>query len=176
MRRVPVAYYSHSLDLAFWRPQPPHKAIIPTGPSGSSCPPHPAAAATCLPGWSRSLDSGKLRALGVTGAKRSEALPDVPTIAENALPGYQALQWFGILAPAGAPAPVVQLLQTRIAEGMRSAETKARLAADGAEAVASTPAEFAALINEEIEKWTVSGKGCKYSAAGVDQLRKTPSD
>ena len=120
--------------------------------------PHPAAAATCLPGWSRSLDSGKLRALGVTGAKRSEALPDVPTIAESALPGYQALQWFGILAPAGAPAPVVQLLQTRIAEGMRSAETKARLAADGAEAVASTPAEFAALINEEIEKWTVLAK------------------
>jgi tripartite-type tricarboxylate transporter receptor subunit TctC len=104
------------------------------------------------------LDSGKLRALGVTGAKRSEALPDVPTIAESALPGYQALQWFGILAPAGTPAPVVQLLQTRIAEGMRSAETKARLAADGAEAVASTPAEFAALINEEIEKWTVLAK------------------
>lgn len=104
------------------------------------------------------LDSGKLLALGVTGAKRSEALPDVPTISESALPGYQALQWFGILAPAGTPAPIVQLLQARIAEGMRSTETKARLAADGAEAVASTPAEFAALINEEIQKWTVLAK------------------
>jgi tripartite-type tricarboxylate transporter receptor subunit TctC len=104
------------------------------------------------------LDSGKLLALGVTGSRRSEALPDVPTIAESALPGYQALQWFGILAPAGTPAPIVQLLQARIAEGMRSAETKARLAADGAEAVASTPAEFASLINEEIEKWTVLAK------------------
>ena len=104
------------------------------------------------------LDSGKLKALGVTGARRSEALPDVPTIAESALPGYQALQWFGILAPAGTPAAVVNLLQTKIAEGMKSAETKARLATDGAEAVASTPAEFAALINEEIEKWTVLAK------------------
>ena len=101
------------------------------------------------------LESGKLLALGVTGAKRSEALPDIPTIAESALPGYQALQWFGILAPAGTPPSVVNLLQARIAEGLRSAETKARLAADGAEAVASTPAEFAALISEEIEKWTV---------------------
>ena len=104
------------------------------------------------------LDAGKLRALGVTGAKRSEALPNVPTIAESALPRYEALQWFGILAPAGTPAAVVQLLQARIAEGMQSAETKARLAADGAEAVASTPAEFAALINEEIEKWTALAK------------------
>src|SRR5262245_32275293 len=104
------------------------------------------------------LDSGKLKALGVTGAKRTEALPDVPTIAESALPGDQALQWFGILAPAGTPAAVVNLLQTRIAEGMKSAETRARLAADGAEAVASTPAEFAALIHEEIERWTVLAK------------------
>src|SRR5439155_16008493 len=112
------------------------------------------------------LDSGKLLALGVTGAKRSEALPDVPTIAEAALPRYQALQWFGILAPAGTPAAVVNLLHARIAEGMRSSETKGRLAADGAEAVASTPAEFALLINEEIEKWTGLGEGHEYCAGG----------
>src|ERR1700704_3501157 len=78
------------------------------------------------------LDSGKLLALGVTGSRRSEALPDVPTIAESALPRSQALQWFGILAPAGTPAPVVNLLQARIAEGMRSAETKGGLAGGGA--------------------------------------------
>jgi tripartite-type tricarboxylate transporter receptor subunit TctC len=104
------------------------------------------------------LESGKLKALGVTGAKRTEALPDVPTIGESALPGYQALQWFGILVPAGTPAAVVSLLQARIAEGMHAPETKARLAADGAEAVASTPAQFAALINEEVERWTVLAK------------------
>src|SRR5882672_603024 len=71
------------------------------------------------------VDQGAMRALGVTGAKRSEALPDVPTIAESALPRYQALQWFGILAPADTPASVVNLLQARIAEGMRSPDTKA---------------------------------------------------
>jgi tripartite-type tricarboxylate transporter receptor subunit TctC len=99
-----------------------------------------------------------MRALGVTGSTRSEVLPDVPTIAESALPGYKALQWFGILAPAGTPPAIVNLLQRKIAEGMHSPETKARLAGDGAEAVASTPAEFTALINEEIEKWTVLAK------------------
>ena len=104
------------------------------------------------------LDAGKLRPLGVTGLKRSEALPDVPTFAASGVPGYQSLQWFGILAPAGTPPAIVNLLQARIAQGMRSAETKSRLAADGAEAVASTPAEFAALISEEIEKWTVLAK------------------
>jgi tripartite-type tricarboxylate transporter receptor subunit TctC len=103
------------------------------------------------------LEAGKLRALGVTGLTRSEALPDIATIAET-VPKYQALQWFGILAPAGTPAPVVNLLQAKIAEGLRAPEMKARLAADGAEAVVTTPAEFTALINEEIEKWTALAK------------------
>jgi len=104
------------------------------------------------------IEAGQLRALGVTGLRRSEALPNVPTIAETAVPTYEALQWFGILAPAGTPAPIVALLQAKIAEGLRAPEIKARLAADGAEAVATTPAEFAALINDEIEKWTVVAK------------------
>jgi tripartite-type tricarboxylate transporter receptor subunit TctC len=104
------------------------------------------------------IEAGKLRALGVTGLKRSEALPNVPTIAENAVPKYEALQWFGIFAPEGTPMPIVNLLQARIAEGLRAPEVKARLAADGAEAVATTPAEFAALVNEEIEKWSVVAK------------------
>jgi tripartite-type tricarboxylate transporter receptor subunit TctC len=104
------------------------------------------------------IEAGKLRALGVTGLRRSEALPNIPTIAESGVPKYEALQWFGILAPAGTPAPIVDLLQARIAEGLRAPEMKARLAADGAEAVATTPAAFTALINEEIEKWTAVAK------------------
>ena len=105
-----------------------------------------------------SVDAGLLRALGVTGLTRTEAMPNVPTIAESGVPKYEALQWFGVLAPAGTPAPIVNLLQTKIAEGMKSAEMKARLAHDGAEGVGSTPAAFAALINDEIEKWTAVAK------------------
>ena len=65
---------------------------------------------------------------------------------------------FGVLAPAGTPAPIVDLLQTKIAEGMKTPEMKARLAIDGAEPVANTPAAFAALINDEMEKWTAVAK------------------
>jgi len=104
------------------------------------------------------VEAGAMRALGVTGLKRSDAMPDVPTIDEAGLPKYEALQWFGVLAPAGTPPAVVNLLQTKIAEGLQTPEMKARLAADGAEAVVSTPAEFGALIKAEIAKWTAVAK------------------
>jgi tripartite-type tricarboxylate transporter receptor subunit TctC len=104
------------------------------------------------------IDTGALRALGVTGLTRSDSLPNVPTIAEAGLPSYEALQWFGVLAPAGTPAPIVNLLHSKIAEGLRTPETKARLAHDGAEGVGNTPAAFAKLINDEIEKWTAVAK------------------
>ena len=103
------------------------------------------------------VDAGALRALGVTGLTRTDAMPDVPPIAE-VVPNYETLQWFGVLAPAGTPAPIVNLLQAKIAEGMKTPEMKARLAADGAEPVASAPAAFAALINDEMEKWTAVAK------------------
>ena len=105
-----------------------------------------------------SVDAGLLRALGVTGLTRSEAMPNVPPIADSSVPKYESLQWFGVLAPAGTPAAIVNLLQTKIAEVMKSAEMKARLAHDGAEGVGSTPAAFAALINDEIDKWTAVAK------------------
>jgi tripartite-type tricarboxylate transporter receptor subunit TctC len=105
-----------------------------------------------------SVDAGLLRALGVTGLTRSEAMPNVPPIADSSVPKYESLQWFGVLAPAGTPAAIVNLLQTKIAEGMKSAEMKARLAHDGAEGVGNTPSAFAALINDEIEKWTAVAK------------------
>jgi tripartite-type tricarboxylate transporter receptor subunit TctC len=105
-----------------------------------------------------SVDAGKLRALGVTSLTRSEAMPDVPPIAQAGVLNYEALQWFGVLAPAGTPAAIVDLLQRKISEGMKTPEMKARLATDGAEPVANTPAEFAALIDAEMEKWTAVAK------------------
>src|SRR5215470_17584950 len=107
------------------------------------------------------VEQGAMRALGVTGLKRSEAMPTVPTIDESALPGYEALQWFGLLAPAGTPEPVIELLQTKLAEGFRTPEMKARLAGDGAEPVVSTPAEFGVRLKSEIEKWSALAKAAK---------------
>ncbi len=110
------------------------------------------------------VEQGQLRALGVTGRKRSEALANLPTIAESAVPNYEALQWFGILAPAATPPDIVELLQKNIAEGFRTTEMKARLVIDGAEGVVNTPAEFNALIKAEIMKWTALGKAANIQS------------
>jgi tripartite-type tricarboxylate transporter receptor subunit TctC len=104
------------------------------------------------------VDAGKMRALGVSGLSRTQAMPNVPTIDEAGLPKYEALQWFGLLAPTGTPPAVIDLLQTKIAEGMHTPQMKARLAADGAEAVVSKPADFNALIKSDIAKWTAVAK------------------
>ena len=109
--------------------------------------------------------AGKLRPLGVTSAKRSPALPDVPTIAEAGLKGYEASSWFGILAPAGTPKAIVDRLQQQIARGLATPEGRERLATQGAEPIAGTPAEFAAHIRAEIAKW---GQVVKAAGAKVD--------
>jgi tripartite-type tricarboxylate transporter receptor subunit TctC len=100
------------------------------------------------------IKSGKLRALAVTSAKRSVALPDVPTVAEAGLPGYDSTQWYGVLAPAGTPREIVSRLHDAIVRALRDPEVGKRLAADGAESVGSTPEEFAAFIRSETDKWT----------------------
>jgi len=99
------------------------------------------------------IKSGKLRALAVTSAKRSAALPDVPTVAEAGLPGYDSTQWYGVLAPAGTNRDIVARLHGAIARSLRDEEVGKRLAADGAEPVGSSPEEFAAFIKSETEKW-----------------------
>jgi tripartite-type tricarboxylate transporter receptor subunit TctC len=99
------------------------------------------------------IDAGTLRALAVSGSRRVEGLPSVPTIAEAGVPSYEALQWYGLLAPAGTPTPIVARLHTETAQALKLPEVKERLAADGAEPVGGTPAEFAMLIKSEIEKW-----------------------
>ena len=100
------------------------------------------------------IKGGTLRALGVTGPRRAIALPNVPTIAEAGLPGYESVQWYGLLAPAGTPAPLVARLHAEIAKSLASAEMQAALTNEGAEAVGNKPEEFAAFIKSEIDKWS----------------------
>jgi tripartite-type tricarboxylate transporter receptor subunit TctC len=100
------------------------------------------------------VDAGKLRVLGLTSSERSDAMPGVPTIAETGLKGYEALQWFGMLAPGGTPMPIREKLQSLILEAMNTPEMKERLKKDGASHVPNTPSQFAAQINFEIDKWT----------------------
>jgi tripartite-type tricarboxylate transporter receptor subunit TctC len=100
------------------------------------------------------IKAGRLRGLGVTTLKRVEVLPDVPSIAEAGLPGYEATQWFGLLAPAGTPRPVIDRLYQESSRAVRSADMKERMTAEGLEVVGSTPEEFASYIRAETEKWT----------------------
>jgi len=97
---------------------------------------------------------GRLRGIGVTTLKRVEVLPDVPSIAEAGLPGYEATQWFGLLAPAGTPRPIIDRLYQESSRALRSADMKERMTAEGLEVVGGTPEEFASYIRSETEKWT----------------------
>jgi tripartite-type tricarboxylate transporter receptor subunit TctC len=98
--------------------------------------------------------SGRLRPIATTGAKRSFAFPDVPTVAEQGFPGFAADAWYGLLTTAGTPRPIVDKLYAEVIRIMKLPESKERMANVGFEIVASTPAEFAQLIREEIPKWT----------------------
>ena len=99
------------------------------------------------------VKAGQLRALAVTSAKRMEAQPELPTIAESGYPGFEADQWYGVVAPAGTPADVVARLNGAINRALNAPELKQRLSGEGAEAVATTPQAFGALIAREIERW-----------------------
>ena len=97
--------------------------------------------------------SGKLRALGVTSAKRVATAPDVPTVAEGGVPGYESLQWYGLLAPTGTPKEIIARLNREAVAVLRTPELGARLANDGTEIVAGTPEEFGAWLRAETDKW-----------------------
>ena len=99
------------------------------------------------------VKAGKLRALAVTGAKRSTLVPDLPTIAESGVPGYEASGWFGVIAPAAAPRDVVGRLSAALMKGIMEADARERLAALGGEVVPNTPAEFATRIRDDLAKW-----------------------
>jgi tripartite-type tricarboxylate transporter receptor subunit TctC len=108
---------------------------------------------------------GKLRALGVTSLARSPAAPEIPTIAEQGLPGFDAVSWFALFAPAGTPRPIVDKLQQEVKKIITGPEVGKRLADAGLEVVASTPDELAAYQRTEIAKWA---KVVKDSGAKVD--------
>jgi tripartite-type tricarboxylate transporter receptor subunit TctC len=99
------------------------------------------------------VKSGKLRALGVSTAKRVQILPDVPTISESGLPGFATSQWFGILGPARLPRPIVDRLYDSLARATSTPEMKERFAAQGVEVVNGKPEEFAAVIKRELKQW-----------------------
>ena len=98
------------------------------------------------------IRAGKLRALAVTTATRSEALPDIPTVGEF-VPGYEASRWFGIGAPRNTPAEIVDKLNKEINAGLADPKIKARLADLGGTVLAGSPADFGKLIADETEKW-----------------------
>jgi len=108
--------------------------------------------------------SGKLRALGVSDTKRSALLPDVPTIAEAGVPGYQAANWWGIAAPAGTPRPIIEKLHKEITAVLNSDELKKQFDSDGAVVVQMGPAEFTKFFEAELEKWGRVVKQAKIKA------------
>lgn len=99
------------------------------------------------------IQSGKLRALGVTSARRSPALPEVPTLAEAGVPGYEVSPWFAVFAPAGTPAEVVARLNKAIVTAMRQPEVLRKLESVGAEPIGSTPQALAEHLNKELLRW-----------------------
>lgn len=99
------------------------------------------------------VKSGRLRALGITTAKRSTLLPDMPTIAEAGVPGYEAISWNGFAVPAGTPKAIIRRLQQETHKAVAIPEVKAKLFELGIEAIADTPEQFAALIKSERAKW-----------------------
>jgi tripartite-type tricarboxylate transporter receptor subunit TctC len=108
--------------------------------------------------------SGRVRALAVTGSKRSANAPELPTIAESGVPGYEVYEWNGLFAPAGTPAAIVNRLQAEIAMIVRLPEVSEKLAALGAEAVANTPQEATAFLKAEIAKWATVVKHANIKA------------
>jgi tripartite-type tricarboxylate transporter receptor subunit TctC len=108
------------------------------------------------------IKSGKVKALAVTTAKRASSLSDVPTMSEAGLPGFEIVSWFGLLAPAGTPAPIVVRLNAETVKVLERPDVKAALANQGLEVAPGTPAQFAAHIKSEIAKFTKIGK-----AAGI---------
>jgi tripartite-type tricarboxylate transporter receptor subunit TctC len=106
-----------------------------------------------------------LRGLAVTSAKRTPAAPEFPTVAESGLPGYEAVSWYGVLAPAGTPREVVARLNTEIVRALKLPDVRQLMLAQGAEPVSESPAQFAALIKADVMKW---GEVVRKSGAKAD--------
>jgi tripartite-type tricarboxylate transporter receptor subunit TctC len=99
------------------------------------------------------MQSGKLRTIGISSLNRDPLAPDVPTIAESGYPGYEALVWFGLFAPAGTPSEIVRRIQEEIARALATPKMRELLTSQGLVVVASTPTDFAARVGSEVAKW-----------------------
>ena len=100
------------------------------------------------------IKDSRLRPLAVTTVRRAKLLPDVPTIAESVVPGFSAAIRYGLVAPAGTPAPIVERLSRELRAAVMSEEVRERMLSEGAQPLASTPAEYAAEIDSEERKWS----------------------
>jgi tripartite-type tricarboxylate transporter receptor subunit TctC len=110
------------------------------------------------------IRAGRLRGLGITTTKRSDAAPDIPTISEAGLPGFESVQWYGLLAPANTPRDIVNRLHGEMVKILQQPAIRKRFAADGADVVANTPDQFAAYIKAELVKWDKVARG-----AGIEK-------
>ena len=126
---------------------------------------HVAIYLSSLPAAVALVKDGRVRALAVTGPKRSPIFPDLPTVAEAALPGYEAVLHYGIVAPAGTPQPVIGRLSAALSGALAEEDVRERIARDGAEVMSMTPAEYAADIDREETKWSAI---VKLSGAKVE--------
>lgn len=99
------------------------------------------------------INAGRLKGLAVTGAKRTQSLPQLPTISESGLPGYVVENWNGVMVPAGVPKEIIARLNSELVRILASPEVRERYAADGSEPAPSTPEQFATLVRSEIQKW-----------------------
>jgi tripartite-type tricarboxylate transporter receptor subunit TctC len=113
---------------------------------------------TSLAGQIGLIKAGRVRALGVTTAKRNPQLPEVPTIAESGVPGYEVTIWYGVFAPVATPKAIVQRLNTEMVKLLNATEMKERMAQQGMDPAPSTPAELAAFVKVETAKWAKAAK------------------
>ena len=111
------------------------------------------------------VKSGRVVAIAITSKERSRLVPDLPTVAESGVPGFETANWFGVLAPHGTPRAIVGTLNRLIAASMKAADLRERFQNDGADAIGSTPEEFSALIKTELARWA---RVIKISGAKVD--------
>jgi tripartite-type tricarboxylate transporter receptor subunit TctC len=107
-----------------------------------------------IPSAIQHFQSGKLRPLGVSTLKRNAALPDVPSIAEAGVPGFEAIEWNGVVVPTGTPAVVVERLHQALAKALTNPDVKERMLSLGADPVGNSPDEFAAFIKKELATWS----------------------
>jgi tripartite-type tricarboxylate transporter receptor subunit TctC len=107
-----------------------------------------------LPGSIDQIRTGRIRAIAVTSAKRSNAAPDIPTVAESGVPGYEASSWFAFLAPAGTPKPIVTRLNAEAMRTLQVREVREALVRQGMDPTGSTPGEADDYLRSEIAKWT----------------------